>query len=103
MKMPFIVALAFVIATPARADPPKVAAFDFELVDTSLQGEVYGARLDERDRLMRAGDQVRKELAESGKFTVVDLGPVKARAHPSNLPAFRRREVLYARYLRAQH
>jgi len=101
MKMPFIVALAFVIATPARADPPKVAVFDFELVDTSLQGEVYGARLDERDRLMRAGDQLRKELADSGKFTVVDVAPVNAAAHGSNLQACGGCEVRFAEQLGA--
>ena len=27
---------------PARADPPKLAVFDFELIDTSLQGEMMG-------------------------------------------------------------
>jgi hypothetical protein len=101
MKMPFIVALAFVIVTPARADPPKVAVFDFELVDTSLQGEVYGARLDERDRLMRAGDQLRKELADSGKFTVVDVAPVNAAAHGSNLQACGGCEVRFAEQLGA--
>src|SRR5258708_22038709 len=87
MKRRSILALAFGTATPARAAPPKVAVFDFELVDTSLQGEVYGARLDERDRLIRAGDQLRKELADSGKFTVVDVAPVNAAAHGSNLQA----------------
>src|SRR5258708_27204573 len=87
MKRRSILALAFGTATPARAAPPKVAVFDFELVDTSLQGEVYGARLDERDRLMRAGDQLRKELADSGKFTVVDVAPGNAAAHGSNLHA----------------
>jgi hypothetical protein len=101
MKMPFMLALAFVIATPARADPPKVAVFDFELVDTSLQGEVYGARLDERDRLMRAGDQLRKELADSGKFTVVDVAPVNAAAHGSNLQACGDCEVRFADQLGA--
>jgi hypothetical protein len=101
LKMPFIFALAFVIATPARADPPKVAVFDFELVDTSLQGEVYGARLDERDRLTRAGDQLRKELADSGKFEVVDIAPVNAAAHGSNLQACGGCEVRFAEQLGA--
>jgi hypothetical protein len=101
MKMPIIFALALVIATPARADPPKVAVFDFELVDTSLQGEVYGARLDERDRLMRAGEQLRKELADSGKFTVVDVAPVNAAAHGSNLQACGGCEVRFAEQLGA--
>jgi hypothetical protein len=75
------------ISTPALADPPKVAAFDFELVDTSLQGEVDGPRADEHDRLMRAGDQLRSELASSGKFQLIDIAPVNAAAHGSNLQA----------------
>ena len=36
---------------------------------------------------MRAGDQVRKELGESGKFQIVDIAPVNAAAHQSNLQA----------------
>lgn len=102
MKMPFIfAALMLATSAPACADPPKLAVFDFELVDTSLQGEVYGARLDERDRLMRAGDQLRKELADSGKFTVVDVAPVNAAAHGSNLQACGGCEVRFAEQLGA--
>jgi len=99
--MPFILALALVIATAARADPPKVAVFDFELVDTSLQGEVYGPRTDEHDRLMRAGDQLRKELADSGKFRLVDIAPVNAAAHGSNLQACGGCDVRFAEQLSA--
>jgi len=80
-------ALALMIAAPAGADPPKLAVFDFELLDTSLQGEVDGPRTDEHDRLMRVGDQLRKELAESGKFQLLDISPVNAAAHGSNLQA----------------
>ena len=101
MRMPFILALALVIATAARADPPKVAVFDFELVDTSLQGEVYGPRTDEHDRLMRAGDQLRKELADSGKFRLVDIAPVNAAAHGSNLQACGGCDVRFAEQLSA--
>jgi hypothetical protein len=101
MKLPFIVALAIVIATSARADPPKVAVFDFELVDTSLQGEVYGPRPDEHDRLMRAGDQLRKELADSGKFSLVDVAPVNAATHGSNLQACGGCDVRFAQQLGA--
>lgn len=32
--------LALTLAVPTRADPPKLAVFDFELLDTSLQGEM---------------------------------------------------------------
>ncbi|MBR0694771.1 DUF3280 domain-containing protein [Bradyrhizobium lablabi] len=72
---------------PVRAEPPKLAVFDFEMIDTSLQGEVNGKRADEQARLGRAGEQVRQELAASGKFHVVDIAPVNAAAHGSNLQA----------------
>jgi hypothetical protein len=85
----------------ARAAPSQVAIFDFELVDTSLQGEVDGPRSDEQGRLMRAGDQVRKALAESGRFTVLDIAPVNVAAHGSNLQACGGCEVALARQLGA--
>lgn len=94
-------ALALEIATPVRADPPKLAVFDFELVDTSLQGEVNGPRADEHDRLMRVGDQLRKQLAESGKYQLLDIAPVNAAAHGSNLQACGGCDVQYAKQLGA--
>ena len=44
--------LALWVSTPARAEPPKLAVFDFELLDTSLEGEMRGPQTDERERLM---------------------------------------------------
>jgi uncharacterized protein DUF2380 len=99
--LPVFTALALIIATPARADPPKLAVFDFELVDTSLQGEVNGPRADEHDRLMRVGDQLRKQLAESGKYHLLDIAPVNAAAHGSNLQACGGCDVQYAKQLGA--
>lgn len=102
MKACFVfVALTLMASVPARADGPKVAVFDFELIDTSLQGEVDGPRTDERDRLMRAGDQVRKSLVESGKFVVLDISAVNAAAHGSNLQTCGGCDVLYAKQLGA--
>lgn len=102
MRALFIVtALMLMAAAPARADPPKLAVFDFELVDTSLQGEVDGPRADEHDRLMRIGDQLRVQLAESGKFLLLDISPVNAAAHGSNLQACGRCDVQYAQKLGA--
>ena len=94
-------ALTLAIATPVRADPPKLAVFDFELMDTSLQGELDGPRTDEHDRLMRVGDQVRKELAESGKFQLLDISKVNAAAHGSNLQACGGCDVQYAQRIGA--
>jgi hypothetical protein len=74
-------------APTKAAEPPRLAIFDFEMIDTSLPGEVYGPRADEHDRLLRVGDQIRKELGESGKFQILDIAPVNAAAHQSNLQA----------------
>jgi len=90
-----------IIPTLACADPPKVAVFDFELVDTSLQGEVDGPRSDEHNRLMRVGDQLRKELMESGRFELLDISPVNVAAHGSNLQACGGCDVQHARKLGA--
>jgi hypothetical protein len=75
------------LAAPARADSPKVAVFDFELLDTSLQGEMEGVRKDEQARLFRITQQLRRALADSGKFQVLDIALVADAAHDSNLQA----------------
>jgi Protein of unknown function (DUF2380) len=88
-------------ASAQAADPPKLAVFDFEMIDSSLDGEIYGTRPDERERLVRVGDHMRKELGESGKFQIVDIAPVNAAAHQSNLQACGGCDVKLARQLGA--
>jgi hypothetical protein len=83
------------------AEPPRLAVFDFEMIDSSLEGQMRGKRADERERLMRTGDQVRKELDESGKFRIVDIAPVNAAAHQANLQACGGCDVKLARELGA--
>jgi hypothetical protein len=102
MRIPgFVAALMLTVLSPAHADPPKVAVFDFELLDTSLQGEVQGPRADEQRRLMDVTGQLRKALAESGKYAVLDIAPVNAAAHASNLQACGGCDVQYAQQLGA--
>jgi Protein of unknown function (DUF2380) len=97
----FVVALIMLASSPVHADPPKVAVFDFELLDTSLQGEVEGPRADEQRRLKEVTDQLRKGLAEAGEFVLVDIAPVNAAAHASNLQACGGCDVQYAQQLGA--
>jgi hypothetical protein len=87
MRIAAFAALMMLLPVSARADPPKAAVFDFELLDTSLQGEMDGARSDEQQRLIRTGEQIRKGLADSGKFTILDIAPVNDAAHAANLQA----------------
>ncbi|GAA0017931.1 DUF3280 domain-containing protein [Bradyrhizobium diazoefficiens] len=68
----------------ALADPPKLAVFDFELIDTSLPGEFYGSK-PELVRLDHISEQLRKELADSGRFQVLDIAPVRDAARHANL------------------
>jgi hypothetical protein len=93
--------LMLLVSVPARADPPKLAIFDFELLDTSLEGEMRGPQADEHDRLMRISDQVRRQLTESGKFQLIDISPVKAAAEGSNLQACGGCDVQYAQRIGA--
>src|SRR6201996_4721466 len=74
-------------APVSAAEPPRLAVFDLELIDTSLQDPTRGLRADERDRLQRTSDQLRNELGGSGKFQVVDISSINAAAHQSNLQA----------------
>jgi nitrate reductase NapAB chaperone NapD len=83
----FTIAFALSVSAHARAQPLNTAVFDFEMIDTSLEGEMHGARRDEQIRLNRVGDQLRKGLAESGKFIIVDIAPVEAEALKNNLQA----------------
>ncbi|NVN84969.1 MAG: DUF3280 domain-containing protein [Rhodopseudomonas sp.] len=94
-------ALMLVVAVPAHADQPKLAVFDFEMMDTSLQGEVDGVRRDEQDRLLRVSDQLRRELTQSGRFDLLDISPINAAAHGSHLQACGGCDVQYAQRIGA--
>ena len=99
--LPLIVALLLGASAPVGATVPKAAVFDFELVDTSLEGATNGPRADEQARLLRVGDQLRQRLTQSGRFAVVDTAPVAAEAHGSNLQACGGCDVDFARKLGA--
>ncbi len=94
-------ALILLGSMPACAEPPKLAIFDFELLDTSLEGEMRGPQTDEHDRLILISDLVRSKMAESGKFQLLDISPVKAAAEGSNLQACGGCDVQFAQRLGA--
>jgi hypothetical protein len=72
---------------PAQARVLRAAIFDFELIDTSLEGATNGPRADEAARLARLGDQLRARVTSSGKLEVVDIAPVRDAASHTNLQA----------------
>lgn len=74
-----ILAAVAVAPGPAVADIAKIAAFDFELIDTSLEGEVGGERADQQNRLGLITEDLRKRLTDSGRYRVIDIEPARAR------------------------
>ena len=66
----------FTVGRLALAEPARVAVFDFELVDTSLQGEVEGVSPDDQARLTLISADLRDRLQASGRYEVVDVTPI---------------------------
>jgi hypothetical protein len=95
------IALAVLVCSPAAAEPLKAAVFDFELLDTSLQGEMKGPQADEQRRINDITEQLRRGLADAGKFVIMDISPVNAAVHASNLQSCGGCDVDYARELGA--
>ncbi len=56
--------------------PVKAAVFNFELIDTSHEGEIQGKRADETARLGQLDRVLSTRLADSGRYSLVDLAPV---------------------------
>jgi Protein of unknown function (DUF2380) len=83
-----VTALALALAsTSARTGGSKAAVFDFEFVDTSLEGATNGPRADEQVRFAWLGNELRRRLAQPGRIDVVDIAPVAAQVRASNLQA----------------
>jgi hypothetical protein len=62
----------------SAADPPRLAVFDFELIDSSLQGEMEGIDPADQARLRMIQAELRRRLEESGRFELVDTAPAAA-------------------------
>ena len=67
-------------AGPAYAVERKVAVFDFELVDTSLEGEISGINPAETARLDMLAPHLRADIATEFDFVILDVAPLAAKA-----------------------
>lgn len=77
-----LAALFFLLLSPLAAvadGPPRIAVFDFELINTSLAASTP----EELDRTRRLGEQLRAALQQSGRYQVVDTAPVRAKLEQS--------------------
>jgi hypothetical protein len=72
-----LIAAGCLILFDANADTskPSIIVFDLELVDTSLEHEMYGENPTEIRRLAQITKQLREGLKASGKYEVLDNAP----------------------------
>jgi hypothetical protein len=83
-------------------DARSVAVFNFELLDTSVEGAIRGARADEQERLARLSDQLRELLRDSCQFSLADLAPIASEAQASNLQSCGGCDARLARHIGAE-
>jgi hypothetical protein len=82
----FWAALTPAFVKSAETPPPiKIAIFDFELEDYSAGGGLIGETPDDTVQLKRAANEARQLMAQSGRYSLVDVSsanaePVKARS-----------------------
>lgn len=93
-----VLALGFSLAAgPTQAADRKVAVFDFELIDSSLEGEMMGENESEQARLRTMAPKLRETIEAQPGFTVVDTAPVREEAARQNLQACGNCAVSFAR------
>jgi len=71
----------------AGAREQSAAIFDFELTDTSRDNQLAPHDAVHQARLALVTERLRTKLAESGRFSVIDIAPVDKEARASNLQA----------------
>jgi len=90
-----------VLATVSIASPHRAVVFDFELVDTSLTGEMRGTNKEETERLAKMSPVLRDRLAASGRYDIIPLGAEEAAAKAANLQSCGGCDVAIAKKLGA--
>jgi hypothetical protein len=86
MRVAAMVTLLLSLApAAASAREQSAAIFDFELTDTSRDNQLAPTDAEHVARLALITDRLRTRLAESGRFSVVDIAPVVKQAQASNL------------------
>jgi hypothetical protein len=77
--------LVLLPVTAATAAARSIAVFDFELIDTSLDGAMNGPRADEAARIAEASRRLREWLESRSDVRVIDIRPVAKNAAAAHL------------------
>lgn len=94
----FALMLAIGYAQVARCAPLPAAVFPFEFDDTSPEPPQPA----ELVRLHKIDAELRELLAKSGKYTIMDITPIEAKANESDLVSCQACAVSLAKQLGAQ-
>jgi hypothetical protein len=84
-KLLVFLILAFFPASAAAL--PKAAVFEFELIDSSLDGEILGTTEAEKSRLAQMAPRLRQLFTDLGIYEIADTASVAEQAKNSNLQA----------------
>jgi hypothetical protein len=71
-----LVAGGGVVGTAIAASPVKIAVFPFELMDFSAAAPYVAPDDIDREQLRLSTEEARRLLVESGRYQLVDVGPV---------------------------
>ncbi len=100
--MRFILAVFLSSLASAAIAAPSAVVFNFELIDTSLSGEMNGPVKAEAERLAKLAPMLRKRLEDSGRYKILPLTPeADAEAKAANLQSCGGCDVTIARKLGA--
>ncbi len=79
MRSVLLLAFSVFLAVPAAAAPVKVAVFDIELYDTSLEGEMRGKDPAETERLHQLTALLHDAVEQRRDMVEVDVSPLHDR------------------------
>ncbi|MEF2552097.1 DUF3280 domain-containing protein [Aurantimonas sp. A2-1-M11] len=86
---------------PAAAADKTVAIFDFELIDSSLEGSMMGENAGEQARLQTLAPDLSEAIDSMPGYSVVDIAPVRERAKKQYLQSCGNCSQTFARELGA--
>lgn len=76
LKLPVLAAALAALAAPAAAEPRSAVVLGTTLIDSSTEGDYFGRREDETQRVAMVTDRLADAFAEQG-WTVVDADPIQ--------------------------
>ncbi|MDH3660424.1 MAG: DUF3280 domain-containing protein [Alphaproteobacteria bacterium] len=70
-----VTGLAGVSKAPLAEEKIRLAVFGFELIDSSLQGDIEGENAADAARLSMIEADLKRQLTESGRYDLIDVSP----------------------------